>query len=143
MKYARSYDAMQGILTNVAVHFVLALSFYFLFAGHNFPGGGFIGGLTTSCALALIYLIFDRDSLNPVFSSAFPSLIAIGLLLAFIMGLVGVVVGDAFLTQYFTYFQLPLLGELELTTALLFDLGVYFVVVGVAMVIMLNIAEDN
>lgn len=52
-------------------------------------------------------------------------------------------IGDPFLTQYFDYFDLPILGETELTTALPFDLGIYMVVVGIALVIILTIGEDT
>ena len=48
-----------------------------------------------------------------------------------------------FLTHFFDYFDFPILGEIELTTALAFDLGVYLVVVGIALTIILTIAEDD
>ena len=143
MRYSRAHDVMQRVLIIATSYFVLAFSFYFLFAGHNNPGGGFIGGLTTACALAFIYLAFDREKANEFIRFTFPGLIAVGLILSLGTGLTGLFVGDAYLTQYFDYFDIPFFGEVELTTALPFDLGIYFVVVGAAMVVMLNIAEDE
>jgi multicomponent Na+:H+ antiporter subunit B len=65
------------------------------------------------------------------------------LLLAIVTGFGGLLVGDPYLTQYFEYYQIPILGETELTTALPFDLGIYLVVVGIALTIILTIAEDD
>ena len=143
MRYSRSHDVMQRVLLITTSYFVLAFSFYLVVAGHNNPGGGFIGGLTTACALAFIYLVFDREKTNEFFRFTFPGLISLGLLLSLGTGAIGFFINDAYLTQYFDYFDVPFFGEVELTTALPFDLGIYFVVVGAAMVIMLNIAADE
>ncbi|SDI33080.1 MnhB domain-containing protein [Natribacillus halophilus] len=143
MRYSRSHDVMQRVLLITTSYFVLAYSLYFLFAGHNNPGGGFIGGLTTACALAFIYLVFDRDTANEYIRFTFPALISIGLVLSLGTGAIGFFANDNYLTQYFDYFEIPFFGEVELTTALPFDLGIYFVVVGAAMVIMLTIADDE
>lgn len=70
-------------------------------------------------------------------------MIAVGLLIAIATGLNSFLFGDPFLTQYFEYYDLPVLGETELTTALPFDLGIYLVVVGVALLTILTIAEDD
>ncbi len=35
---------------------ILVLALYFVFAGHNRPGGGFVGGLVVGAALALRYV---------------------------------------------------------------------------------------
>jgi len=143
MRNLRGHDVIERVLIMITAYFVFAFGLYFFFAGHNNPGGGFIGGLTTSCALALLYLIFNREKVNEIVRFSYQSLIAVGLLLSFGVGLIGIITGDAFLTQFFDYFTFPFFGEVELTTALPFDLGIYFVVVGAAMVIMLNIAEDE
>ncbi|MNG35753.1 Na(+)/H(+) antiporter subunit B [compost metagenome] len=53
------------------------------------------------------------------------------------------VAGAPFLSHTFGYFELPLLGKIELATAMLFDLGVYMTVVGITMTIMLTIGRDK
>lgn len=122
---------------------VFAFSFYLFFAGHNAPGGGFIGGLMTASAILVLYLAFDKKVMNKVISFDFTVVIGIGLLFAVGTGIASMLFDYPFLTHFFDYFQFPFFGEVELTTALTFDLGVYLVVVGAAMSIILVIAGDD
>lgn len=122
---------------------VFAFSFYLFFAGHNAPGGGFIGGLMTASAILVLYLAFDLKKMNKAIPIDFTIIIGIGLLVAVATGITSMLFGYPFLTQFFDYFHFPFFGEVELTTALSFDLGVYLVVVGAAMSIILVIAEDD
>ncbi len=70
-------------------------------------------------------------------------MIAVGMLLAIGTGIVSILAGYPFLTHFDKYLTFPVLGEIHLTTALLFDLGVYLVVVGVTLLTILSIAEDD
>lgn len=139
----KSNEVMLHTVTRIVTFIILSFSVYLFFAGHNDPGGGFIGGLMTASAFLLLYLAFDMDSMKKALPFNFTALIAIGLLLAIFTGVSSMLAGDPFLTQYFDYFQLPILGETELTTALPFDLGIYLVVIGIALTIILTIAEDD
>ncbi|MDY7221845.1 Na(+)/H(+) antiporter subunit B [Halalkalibacterium halodurans] len=139
----KSNEVMLHTVTRIVTFIILSFSVYLFFAGHNDPGGGFIGGLMTASAFLLMYLAFDMDSMKKALPFNFTALIAIGLLLAIFTGVYSMLEGDPFLTQYFDYFQLPILGETELTTALPFDLGIYLVVIGIALTIILTIAEDD
>ncbi|TPE69058.1 Na(+)/H(+) antiporter subunit B [Halalkalibacterium halodurans] len=139
----KSNEVMLHTVTRIVTFIILSFSVYLFFAGHNDPGGGFIGGLMTASAFLLMYLAFDMDSIKKALPFNFTALIAIGLLLAIFTGVSSMLAGDPFLTQYFRYFQLPILGETELTTALPFDLGIYLVVIGIALTIILTIAEDD
>ncbi|HSB96247.1 MAG TPA: MnhB domain-containing protein, partial [Spongiibacteraceae bacterium] len=49
--------------------------------------------------------------------------------------------GAPFLTSAVLHWQIPLLGEIELASALLFDVGVYAAVVGVALLILARLAD--
>lgn len=143
-KPAHSNDILLHYLTRIVVIFVFSFSLYLFFAGHNQPGGGFIGGLMTACSVLLLYLNFDREKIKKAIPFAFTSFIAIGLMLSLGTGMWSMLFnGDPYLTHYFDYFQLPFFGEVELTSALPFDLGVYLIVVGIAMTITLTIAEDD
>lgn len=122
---------------------VFAFSIYLFFTGHNNPGGGFIGGLMTASAILLLYLAFDKKWVSKTVSFNFNTIIGVGLLLAVSTGIVSMFFDSPFLTQFFDYFHFPIFGEVELTTALPFDLGVYLVVVGAAMSIILAIAGDD
>lgn len=130
-------------ITRIVSFIILSFSIFLFFAGHNNPGGGFIGGLMTASALLLLYVSFDIKTIKRVLPFNYAHIIAIGLLLAILTGLNSLLFGDPFLTQYFEYYDLPILGETELTTALPFDLGIYLVVVAIALLIILTIAEDD
>lgn len=133
---------MLHTITRIVSFIVLSFSVYLFFAGHNAPGGGFIGGLMMAGALILLYVSFDLDKIKKVLPFDYVAIIGWGLLIAILTGLNSMLFGDAFLTQYFEYYQVPILGEVELTTALPFDLGIYLVVVAVSLLTILSIAED-
>lgn len=131
------------VITRIVAFIILTFSLYLFFAGHNNPGGGFIGGLMTAAALVLLFVSFDIKTIKRVIPFNYAKIIASGLLLAVLTGMVGMVLGYPFLKQFFDYFQLPFLGETELATALPFDLGIYLVVVGFTLLVILTIAEDD
>ncbi len=97
----------------------------------------------TASAFILIYLIFDRQVANRIIRFSFPGILATGLLISIAIGLIGPLIGDEMFSQYFDYFDLPFFGEVELTTAVPFDFGIYLVVVGMAMAATVTIAEDE
>ncbi|ADU29826.1 Na(+)/H(+) antiporter subunit B [Evansella cellulosilytica] len=135
---------MLHTITRVVSFIILSFSIYLFFAGHNNPGGGFIGGLMTASALMLLYISFDMKTIKKVIPFNYSAIIAWGLLIAIGTGLNAMLFqGDPFLTQYFEYYTVPVLGEIELTTALPFDLGIYLVVIAVALLTILTIAEDE
>lgn len=143
MNQLKSNDVMLQVLMKAITLIILGFSFYLLLAGHNNPGGGFIGGLMTASAIVVLTLTYDRQLVTEALPFNFTTMIGIGLLLAAVTGVASMMFGYPFLTQFFGYFQLFAIGEVELTTALPFDLGVYFVVVGAAVTIVLAIAEDD
>lgn len=130
-------------ITRVIAFIILSFSIFIMLAGHNAPGGGFIGGLMTASAFLVLYISFGMDEIDKVIRIDFTYLIGIGMLFAIGTGLNSILFDDPFLTHYFDEYLLPILGEVELTTALPFDLGVYFVVVSSAMLIILTIARDR
>lgn len=137
-------DVILQTVTKVAAFIILAFSVYIFFAGHNDPGGGFIGGLMTAAAIVLLYLAFDLKTMQQVFPFDFKKVAAAGLLIAVLTGVGGMVLGFPFLSHTFTYRDLPIFGpDTELATALIFDVGVWLTVVGVTMSIITNIGEDE
>jgi monovalent cation:proton antiporter len=127
----------------VLVFIIMIYSIYILFAGHNNPGGGFIGGLITASAFTLLYLAFDVETVRDIIPLDFKIVGAIGVMLALLTGLASIFFGDNFLFQYYEYVNLPLLGKTGLGTAFVFDLGVYMAVVGTTMTIIRSISEDE
>lgn len=130
-------------IARVVAFIVLAFSIFIMLAGHNAPGGGFIGGLMTASAFLILYISFGMEKMEKVIRVDFTKIIGLGMFFAIGTGLNSLLFEDPFLTHYFDNFQLPILGEVELTTALTFDLGVYFVVVASATLIILSIARDR
>ncbi|MDR7072253.1 Na(+)/H(+) antiporter subunit B [Fictibacillus barbaricus] len=139
----RSNDVILKTTTNTIVFVILAFSVNMLLSGHNAPGGGFIGGLMGAGAFLLLYLSYGLKPVHRILPINFTYMIAAGLLIALLTGAGSFVLGVPFLSHTFGYFHLPLLGKTELATAMLFDLGVYFTVIGVTMTIILTIAEDK
>jgi multicomponent K+:H+ antiporter subunit A len=119
------------------------VSIYFLLRGHNAPGGGFVGGLVMATAIILQYMtsgvlwVESRLRVLPQYW------IALGLIAAGAAGVAGWLADAPFLTSLEWHGALPLLGELHLSTVLLFDLGVYMVVVGSTVLILIAIAHQS
>ncbi|MMZ59377.1 Na(+)/H(+) antiporter subunit B [compost metagenome] len=97
----------------------------------------------TSSALVLVAIAFGMDMLNSVVPVNFRKMIAAGMTIAYLTGIGSLLFDAPFLSHAFGYRHLPLLGEVELATAVIFDLGVYLTVVGVTMSIIISIGRDN
>lgn len=125
----------------VAVLAVLALFIYWV--GHNQPGGGFVAGLLVSAAIAVGALAYGAGAAARLVPWPAHALAALGLSLALGTGLGSWGFGHPFLTHGFGHFELPLLGEFELATAAIFDLGVFLVVLGTVKSILVAIATER
>lgn len=138
-----SDDVLLQAVAKVAFVMILIFSLYLFFAGHNNPGGGFIGALMASAALVLLAITFGIDMVEKVLPIDYRKLIAVGVSVAFLTGIGSFLFDVPFLSQAFGYFQLPLMGKTELTTAMFFDLGVFLAVIGVTMNIIFTIGRDS
>lgn len=121
----------------------LVLSVYLLFAGHNQPGGGFVGGLVAAAALALHYIAGGLGDVRAIVALRPWTFLAIGLAVAASTALVPLLLGDAPLDQRAFEWHPALLGTVKLTTATIFDAGVYLVVVGVLLMAFEGLGEDD
>ncbi|PLT46087.1 Na(+) H(+) antiporter subunit A [Paenibacillus pasadenensis] len=140
---ARSNDVILQTLAKVILFLILTFSLYLLFAGHHQPGGGFIGALMTASALVLMSIAFGVRTIRKALPVDFRIVSACGISLALLTGIGSFAFGKPFLSHAFGYAQLPFFGQNELATAVLFDLGVYFTVVGITMTIILAIGRDK
>ncbi len=129
--------------TGVALVFptVLILSLYLLFAGHNQPGGGFIGGLVAGAGLALRYVAGGVDEVRATTRVQPWTLRGAGLFLAATTALASVVVGGQMLESGKVELDLPVLGLVKATSALPFDIGVYLVVVGLVLMVVESLGD--
>ncbi|MDQ0350719.1 monovalent cation:proton antiporter [Alkalibacillus filiformis] len=140
---AHTNDIILKTMTQLIAFILLGFSIYLFFAGHNAPGGGFIGGLMTAAAIILMYITYGYEKIEQILPINFTTMFVAGLGIATLAGIGSIVLGHPFLSQTFEYYNLPIMGETELATALIFDLGVYLGVVGVTMTIILTIATDS
>jgi multicomponent K+:H+ antiporter subunit A len=120
---------------------IIVVAVYLTLRGHDLPGGGFAGGITMSIAFILQYMaggtrwVEDRLRILPVIW------IASGLAIALATGIAAWLFDVPFLTSYFQYADLPLIGRVPIASALLFDLGVFLLVVGSTVLILIPLAH--
>lgn len=137
---------MTSLILATAARYLLSLllvfSIFILIRGHDEPGGGFIGGLIAAAAFALNAFAFDAATARRILRVDPRTLLALGLLIALGSGLVPLVAGQPFLTGIWLAVAVPGLGRLDLGTPLLFDCGVYLVVLGVVLTMILTLAEE-
>ncbi|MDR5885126.1 monovalent cation/H+ antiporter subunit A [Vreelandella janggokensis] len=139
-----SPDRYPAILTSVSMTILplaLLVSAFIFLRGHNQPGGGFIAGLITAVALILLYMARGVEWAQERLDFPFQPVAIMGVAVATLTGLGSWLFGYPFLTSSFGYFTLPVVGEFELATALLFDLGVYLAVVGATLMILANLGK--
>jgi multicomponent Na+:H+ antiporter subunit A len=112
---------------------ILVLATYFLFAGHNQPGGGFVGGLTAGAAVSLRYVSGGVGAVRDAVRVPPWTVLAGGLVIAAGTALLLLLSGGSVLEHLAFERSLPLLGTVKSTTALPFDIGVFLVVVGLVL----------
>ncbi len=128
-------------LSRLLLPLALLISVFIFLRGHNLPGGGFIAGLITAVALALQYIASGVGWVEQRLSLNYQRMAGVGVLIASLTGLGSWVFGRPFLTSAFGHFELPLVGEFELATAMLFDLGVYLTVVGSTQLVLTRLGK--
>ncbi|GAA4697057.1 Na+/H+ antiporter subunit A [Nocardioides nanhaiensis] len=121
------------VVTRLLFHTVIVFSIYLLIAGHNEPGGGFAAGMVTGLALVIRYLAGGRYELDEAAPVDAGRLIGAGLVVAAVSALLPIAVGGAVLQSAVVDVHVPLVGDLHLVSSVLFDVGVYLVVVGLAL----------
>lgn len=134
-----------SLILRTAARFLLPLllifSIFMLLRGHDEPGGGFIAGLIASMAFVLYAFAFDIAGTRAILRIDPRHLLGLGLLFAGLSGAVSAFRGQAFFTSQWWPMQVPVLGEIKLSTPLIFDIGVYMVVMGSVLTIILALAE--
>lgn len=128
--------------TRALLPLLLLFSVFLFLRGHNEPGGGFVGGLMATGAIALYAMANGVDAARRVLRVPPRKFIGGGLLLGLGSGLIPVMFGRSFLTGLWTTVNVPGFGEVHLGTPLLFDLSVYCVVTGVTLVFVLTLLEE-
>jgi len=123
--------------------FVILLAVHLFLRGHDLPGGGFAAGVTLSIAFVLQYMasgarwVEARLEIRPV------AWIGLGLLIAAAGGAWVWFAGEPFLTSFFQYADLPILGRVPIASAMVFDLGVVVLVVGAVVLALVALAHQS
>lgn len=121
---------------------LLVFSAYMLLRGHNAPGGGFIGGLIAAIGFVVYAIACGTSDARKALRARPSSIAAVGLGLALLAGLIAALFGDGFFTGQWLF-----IGEegdykgLPISTVLLFDVGVYLVVLGAILSIVFSLEE--
>ena len=126
----------------LAVPVILVTSVYLLFAGHNAPGGGFIGGLVAAGAVFLRYIAGGVAGQRGIARLPFEAFLGVGVLLSAATGVSSLAAGDAFLQAWTVSEDVPVLGTVKFTASLPFDVGVYLVVLGLAVAIVNSLGRE-
>ncbi|WP_132956165.1 monovalent cation/H+ antiporter subunit A [Rhizobium sp. BK251] len=139
----RDYLLVPSVIMQWMFPVIITFSVYIFMRGHDLPGGGFSAGLTLSIAFLLQYLAGgtrwaeDRIRILPL------RWMGAGLLTATATGAGAWFLGYPFLTSHFRYLELPLIGKVPAASALLFDLGVFLLVVGSTVLILVALAHQS
>ena len=133
---ADQHPIMLAMLMRPLLPLALVVSAYTLLRGHNLPGGGFIAGLITAVAIILQFVASGFDFPPIRLRANYLRVMAAGLALAAGTGIASMVFGASFLTSAHGHVRIPLIGDIELASAMIFDIGVYLVVVGCVLAIL-------
>jgi multicomponent K+:H+ antiporter subunit A len=132
-----------AVLVRLLLPFAAMISIYFLLRGHHAPGGGFVGGLVMATGLIAQFMVGGtlwveaRLRLYPL------TLVAAGLLAAGTAGMLAWWSSSPFLTARALDLRVPLLGDVHLSSVLLFDLGVYLLVIGATVLMLIALAHQS
>ncbi|WP_459614476.1 monovalent cation/H+ antiporter subunit A [Bordetella sp. 2513F-2] len=132
-----------AVLVRLCLPVAVLVSVYLLLRGHNQPGGGFVGGLVMATAVTLqymvggVYWVESRSRLNP------QHWIGMGLIAAGTAAMLAWVAWRPLLSALAWDLALPVVGHVHVSTVLLFDLGVYMLVVGATVLVLVAIAHQS
>lgn len=121
---------------------IVAVAVYVTFRGHNAPGGGFAGGLITGAAFVLRFLAGGALKVRRSVVTHPTTLIGIGLFVAVATAVAPLLVGDALLESTIWILDVPLVGEVKIVSSTFFDIGVYLLVVGVILTVIVALGAD-
>ena len=137
------YLLVPGIYLRLLLPFMGVIAVYFFMRGHNLPGGGFVAGLIFAVAILVQYMLAGTVWVESRLNLRPHRWLGFGLLLACTTGLGAWWFGHPFLTTHTAHVEWPLVGELHLPSAFVFDLGVFAVVVGTTMLMLVALAHQS
>ncbi|MFO8232992.1 MAG: Na+/H+ antiporter subunit B [Longimonas sp.] len=121
------------------VPLMILFSIFLMLRGHNESGGGFIGGLVGASAFALYAMAYGTRASRRALHVDPRTLMAAGVGIALVSALIPLFTGDAFFQGLWA--ELP--GGIKVGTPILFDIGVYLLVVGMALIVVYELDDDG
>jgi len=137
------YLMIPRVIMQVLFPVIVVLAIYLFLRGHDLPGGGFIAGVTMAIAFLLQYMASGTKWIEARLRILPIRWIGMGLMIAVMTGAASLVFGYPFLTSSFQYVDLPIVGRLPLASALIFDLGVFVLVVGATVLMLIALAHQS
>lgn len=135
------YSLILQVATRLLVPLLLVFSIFMLLRGHSHPGGGFVGGLIAGSAFVLYAFSRGAGAAQRVLRVEPQTLLGVGLACALGSGVLALLQGKAFLTGLWADLHLPGGVDLHLGSTLLFDIGVFFVVIGTVLLMVFSVEE--
>jgi multicomponent K+:H+ antiporter subunit A len=140
-----SKPEVNGIMFAVAARLLLPLALlvalYMFLRGHDLPGGGFIAGLIVSLAFFMQYMGEGIHSIVTRVRIDSMAFIGVGVLVAGLTGVAGMIAGMPFLTSATGHVHVPMIGDIPLPSAMGFDLGVFLAVLGTMLLVLTSFAQ--
>ncbi|MBN9033627.1 monovalent cation/H+ antiporter subunit A [Rhizobium sp. YJ-22] len=139
----RDYLLVPSVIMQWLFPVIITFAAFLFIRGHDLPGGGFAAGIAMAIAFLLQYLAGgtrwaeDRLRILPL------RWIGLGLLIATATGMGAWILGYPFLTTHSRYLEVPLIGKIPAASAMLFDLGVFALVVGATVLILIALAHQS
>jgi multicomponent Na+:H+ antiporter subunit B len=137
------YSLILRTTVQIMLPVLLLFSVFLLLRGHDWPGGGFIGGLVAASAILLNMVALGPRNVRETFAINYSLLLVLGGLLAAASGLPALVMGDSYMKGIWIEFSLFGDSPIKIGTPLLFDIGVYLVVFAVTVEIIMTVAEED
>ncbi len=131
------------VVVDVVLRTAVVFSLFLLFSGHNAPGGGFIGGLVAGICLVLAYIVGGEDRMIGLVRARADQIFGVGLFIAVMVGGAGYIWGTGFFDASIVELTVPVLGQIKATSALVFDIGVFGVVLGLSAALFGALGDDK
>ncbi|HEX3051328.1 MAG TPA: Na+/H+ antiporter subunit B [Aggregatilineaceae bacterium] len=136
---------MRSLILQTSIRYLVPLqlmfSIFLLLGGHQGPGGGFVGGLVAASAFSIYAIAYGVESARRILHVDPIVLIGTGLFMALTSGVLGLLIDGQFMVHQWGERSYP--GIKQLNTPVLFDAGVYAVVVGVTLLIIFSLIEEE
>jgi multicomponent K+:H+ antiporter subunit A len=137
------YLLVPATLTRALLPIACLVAVYLFLRGHNLPGGGFVAGVLAATALITQYMLVGTLWVEAHLALYPLRWIGVGFVVAVATGLGALALGYPFLTTHTAHLHLPLFGDVHLPSALAFDVGIFTVVFGSTLLILIALAHQS